>query len=61
MMSTQRMIEFETVSDDAAERVAQALGAAFAALAEAKPKGVRLAYWRASGGRRFRGPHRAGR
>src|SRR5215831_5146195 len=54
MMSTQRIIEFEAISDDAAERVARALRAAFAALTEAKPKGVRLAYWRAGGGRRFK-------
>lgn len=52
-MDTKRMIQFETTSDQGAERVSQALDAAFAALAKAAPEGVRLAYWRVSGGRRF--------
>ena len=52
-MATQRMIEFETTSDEGAERVLEALDAAFAALAQAEPEGVRLAYWRVPGGCRF--------
>lgn len=52
-MSMQRMIEFETVSDEGAARVSSALNSAFTALATERPDGVRLAYWRVPGGRRF--------
>lgn len=52
-MGTQRMIEFETTSDEGAERIVQTLSVAFEDLAKAQPKGVRLAYWRVSGSRRF--------
>jgi hypothetical protein len=53
MMATQRMIEFETSSDEGAEQVRQALEAAFDALARECPSGVGLAYWRVRGSRRF--------
>lgn len=52
-MATQRIIEFETVSDTGAARVSEALASAFAALADREPDGVRLAYWRVPCGRRF--------
>jgi len=52
-MSTQRMIEFETASEEGAGRVSSALAGAFAALQAERPDGVRLAYWRVRGGRRF--------
>ena len=52
-MSTQRMIEFETTSDEGATRVGEALASVFGALAKERPDGVRLAYWRVPGGRRF--------
>jgi hypothetical protein len=52
-MGTRRMIEFETASDEGAARVGEALVSAFGALAEEQPDGVRLAYWRVPGGRRF--------
>lgn len=48
-----RVIEFETVSTEGAARVERALAAAFDALADERPDGVRLAYWRVPGGRRF--------
>jgi hypothetical protein len=53
MMATQRMIEFETSSDEGAEQVRQALEAAFDALAQECPTGVGLAYWQVRGTRRF--------
>jgi hypothetical protein len=52
-MGTQRIIQFETTSEDGAARVGEAVTAAFRALAEERPDGVRLAYWRAPGDRRF--------
>lgn len=52
-MSTTRIIEFETTSEAAATRVNAALAAAFTALDAERPEGVRLAYWRVPGGRRF--------
>jgi hypothetical protein len=52
-MAVQRMIEFETTSDEGAARVDEAVREAFRALSEQQPDGVRLAYWRAPGGRRF--------
>jgi hypothetical protein len=52
-MTMQRMIEFETASDEGASRVSSALASAFTALAAQRPDGVRLAYWRVPGGRRF--------
>ncbi|TNY38220.1 hypothetical protein [Thermomonospora catenispora] len=52
-MGVQRVIEFETVSAEGAARVERALAAAFDALAEERPDGVRPAYWRVPGGRRF--------
>lgn len=52
-MATLRIIRFETTSDQGAERVTEALDAAFGALADAAPHGVHLAYWRVPGGRRF--------
>jgi hypothetical protein len=52
-MGTQRIIEFETTSDEGAARVGEAVASAFRALAEESPDGVRLAYWRVPGGRRF--------
>ena len=48
-----RMIEFETTSDEGADQVSSALAAAFTALDKDHPDGVRLAYWRVPGGRRF--------
>ena len=53
MMATQRMIEFETSSDEGAEQVRQALEGAFDALAQECPTGVGLAYWQVRGTRRF--------
>lgn len=53
MMETQRMIEFETSSDEGAEQVRQAVEAAFDALAQERPNGIVLAYWRVCGSRRF--------
>ena len=55
-MGAQRMIEFETTSDQGLGRVASALAAAFGAVAKAGPEGVRLASWRTQGGRRFMAP-----
>jgi hypothetical protein len=52
-MATQRIIEFETVTDGGAARVSEALASAFGALADQRPEGVRLAYWRVPGSRRF--------
>ena len=52
-MGTQRVIEFETTSNERALRISEALASAFGALAEERPDGVRLAYWRVPGGRRF--------
>lgn len=52
-MSTQRMIEFETTSEEGAARVNEALGSAFGALAKEAPDGVCLTYWRVRSGRRF--------
>ena len=52
-MTTQRMIEFETTSEEGAALVSAALAEAFAALEAERPDGVRLAYWRVPGGRRF--------
>jgi len=49
----QRVIEFETVTDEGATRVEVALAEAFEALDRERPQGVRLAYWRVSGGRGF--------
>lgn len=51
-MSTQRIIEFETTSEEGVARVNAALASAFAALEAEHPDGVRLAYWRVPGGRR---------
>lgn len=52
-MSTRRMIEFETTTEDGAATVAEAVDEAFAALAAAQPTGVRLAYWRVRDAQRF--------
>lgn len=52
-MSIQRIIEFETTSEEGAARVNAALTSAFVALDAQQPDGVRLAYWRVPGGRRF--------
>lgn len=52
-MGTQRMIEFETTSDEGDARVTEALVSAFGALDKEQPVGVRLAYWRVPGSRRF--------
>ncbi|ADP83695.1 hypothetical protein [Pseudofrankia inefficax] len=52
-MSTRRLIDFEVTSDEGAERVNEALVGVFEALAGQRPDGVRLAYWRVTGGRRF--------
>ena len=52
-MSIQRMIDFETTTNDAAEKISAAVQSAFRVLSEAKPKGVRLAYWRVPSSRRF--------
>ncbi|ACZ00306.1 MULTISPECIES: hypothetical protein [Thermomonospora] len=52
-MGVQRVIEFEAVSEEGAGRVERAVAAAFAALEKERPDGVRLAYWRVPGGRRF--------
>jgi hypothetical protein len=52
-MATQRMIAFETSSDEEAQRVRQALVAAFDALAHESPAGVGVAYWQVHGSRRF--------
>lgn len=52
-MSTQRMIEFETASEEDATRVTEALASAFGALAREAPDGVSLTYWRVRSGRRF--------
>ncbi|HEV2065700.1 MAG TPA: hypothetical protein VGR08_02605 [Thermomicrobiales bacterium] len=51
-MSTQRMIEFETTSEEGAARVNEAPGSAFGTLAGEAPDGVCSAYWRDQG-RRF--------
>lgn len=52
-MGTQRLIEFETTSEEGSARISEALASAFGALAKEQPDGVRLAYWRVEGGRRF--------
>lgn len=52
-MTTQRMIEFTTATDEGRRRVTEAVGKAFEALDTAQPDGVRLAYWRSQDGRRF--------
>jgi hypothetical protein len=52
-MTRQRLIQFETTSDDGAERVARTVAAACDALARTAPDGVRLAYWRVPDSRRF--------
>jgi len=43
-MSTQRMIEFETMSEEGVARVDEKLASAFGALAKEAPDGVCLAY-----------------
>jgi len=44
-MSTQRMFEIETFSDEEAACICQALSAAYDALAQASRAGMGLAYW----------------
>ncbi len=52
-MSTQRMIEFETASEEDATRANVALVSALGALAKEVPDGVSLTYWRMRSGGRF--------
>lgn len=52
-MGTQRIIEFETTSDEGAAPDSKALASAFGVLAKEHPDGVRLAYRRMPDSRRF--------
>ena len=52
-MSTWRMIEFETTTDEGQQSVVEAVTQTFEAVVAEQPAGIRLAYWLTRDGRRF--------